>query len=104
MASVTPGLLWMRLSSPTTAHKEMALDCLTPGFTCCRKRERSARCSQVEALVGRHSWCPTLPTIVRPRNLTQNPVGIAKVEFLAPVGDRLGLREIALQFLESRVD
>src|SRR5262245_7497064 len=25
--------------------------------------------SQVQALVGRHSWCRTLPTIVHPRNL-----------------------------------
>src|SRR5262245_37752744 len=58
----------------------------------------------MQDLVGRHSWCLTLPTIFHPRNLTQNPVGIAKVEFLAPVDGRLGCREIALQFLESRVD
>src|SRR5262245_60269955 len=44
------------------------------------------------------------PTIIHRRNLTQNPVGIAKVEFLAPVDDRLGFRELALQFLESCVD
>src|SRR5262249_52661335 len=29
---------------------------------------------------------------------------VAKVEFLAPVHDRCGFREIALQLLESRVD
>src|SRR5262249_8319571 len=51
-----------------------------------------------------HSWCLTLPTIIHPRNLPQNPVGIAKVEFLAPIDGRLGFREIALQFLESSVD
>src|SRR5262245_19945628 len=57
------------------------------------------------SLIGwAHSWCLTLPTIIHPRNLPQHPVGIAKVEFLAPIDGRLGFREIALQFLESSVD
>src|SRR5215470_3881912 len=67
-------------------------------------RAAHAEGSLVQAFVGRHSWCRTLPTIVRRRNLPQNSVGIAKVEFLAPVDDWFGFREIALQFLESRVD
>src|SRR5262245_26634991 len=61
-----------------------------------------------ERLAG-HCWArpsrrPRRSPVIHSRNLSKNPVGIAEVEFFAPVHRRFGIREIALQRLESRVD
>ena len=65
--------------------------------------QRTLEAVRCKPLLGVFSECVALP-IVHLGNLTQNPVGIVKVEFLAPVDNRLRLREFAPQLVESLAD